>query len=189
MKKSYLFIAAAALCMGAMVSSCGKKTLPQVAGEKEVTVPCADKTTDKDFFRGMGIGQSKDANTAREKARMAANAELATSMSATIKSVSERYVNDAGITAADFSQSFEALTKQVVNQELNNVQQCCIKTFSTTDGMYKVYMAVEASKKDVLEKLEREAAANKKLETAFNREKFRANYEAEMAEFAKKNGY
>jgi len=189
MKKSYLFIAAAALSVGAIVSSCGKKTLPQVAGEKEIVIPCQDKTTDKDFFRGMGIGQSKDANTAREKARMAANAELATSMSVTIKSVTERYVNDAGITAADFSQSFEALTKQVVNQELNNVQQCCIKTVTTTDGMIKVYMAVEANKKDVLEKLEREAAASKKLETAFNREKFRQNYEAEMADFAKKNGY
>ncbi len=187
MKKSFLIVAAAALTMGATLSSCGPKSVATIAGEKEVSVPCQEFTSDKDFFRGVGIGQSKDMNTAREKARMTANAELATSMQTIIKSVGERYVNDAGITASDFSQTYEAMTKQVVNQQINNVRTPCSKTMQTTDGMYKVYMAVEASKEEVLKELERQATAEKKLETLFNREKFRQNFDAEMAEFAGKN--
>jgi hypothetical protein len=189
MKKSFLIVAAAALAMGATLSSCGPKSVTQVAGEKKVTVPCADKTTDKDFFRGFGVGQSKDLNTARQKARMAANEELAGSMTTIIKSVLERYVNDAGNVPADFSQTFEGMAKQVINQEINNLEIACHETTQTQDGMYKYYIAVQASKKDVLEKLERQAAADQKLETLFNREKFRQNFDAEMADFAKKNGY
>jgi len=175
--------------MGATLSSCGKKTVPEIAGAKKVVVPCADKSTDKDFFRGFGVGKSKDLNTARQKARMAANEELAGSMTTIIKSVTEKYVNDAGNVPADFSQTFEVMSRQVVNQEINNVQMACQETTQTKDGMYEFYIAVQASKKDVLEKLEREAAANQKLETAFNREKFREKFDAEMADFAKKNGY
>ena len=189
MRKSFLIVAAAALAMGATFSSCGKKTVPQIAGEKEVTIPCNDKRTDKDFFRGLGVGQSANVNTARDKARMAANAELSGSISTLIKQMSERYVNDAGQKVSDYAETFESMTKQVVNQQISNVSVACEKTMRTTDGMFKVYMSVEANKSEVFKALEREAEANKKLETLFNREKFRENFDAEMAEFAKKQGY
>jgi hypothetical protein len=191
MKRKMIFAAFAAVAVSAvLILSCGGgKTIVKVEGEKEVSIPCADKRTDKTFFRGVGVGQSKDLNTAREKARMNANAELAGSMSTIIKSVAERYVNDAGQVPADYSETFEGMTKQVINQQINNVTICCDKAVMTKDGMYKIYLAVEANKEEVLKAIEREAAANKKLETAFNREKFRQNFDAEMAEFAKKNGY
>ncbi len=186
MKKSFILAAAALVMAGATLSSCGPKSVATAAGEKEVSVPCDDKRTDKDYFRGLGIGQSKDLNTAREKARMAANAELAGSMSTLIKQVAERYVNDAGQKPADFAETFEAMTKQVVNQQINNVSVACNKTMKTQDdAMYKVYMAVEANKEEVYKALEKSAESNKKLETLFNREKFRQNFDAEMAEFAK----
>jgi hypothetical protein len=52
------------------MSACGgPKSIAKVAGETEVSVPCDDKRTDAQFFRGLGVGQSKDLNTAREKAR------------------------------------------------------------------------------------------------------------------------
>ena len=185
MKKSFLLIAAAAFAVGAMFSSCGPKSVAKIAGEREVSVPCADFSTDDKFFRGVGTAQSGDLNTARERARMAANTELATSMSAVIKSVSERYVNDAGVTAADFAQLFEGLTRQVVNQQINNVRVACNQTNQTQDGtMYRVYMAVEASKEEVLAELQRQAAADQRIQTLFDRERFRQSYEAEMAEFA-----
>ena len=185
MRKSFLFVAAAALAVSATVSSCGKRSVATVAGEKEVSVPCDDKRTDKDFFRGLGIGQSKDLNTAREKARMNANAELSGSITTLIKQVAERYVNDAGQSPSDYAETFEAMTKQVINQQISNVSVACHKTMQTKDGMYKVYMAVEANKNEVYKALEQQAEANKKLETLFNREKFRQNFDAEMAEFAK----
>ncbi|GHT72338.1 hypothetical protein FACS189456_0560 [Bacteroidia bacterium] len=183
MKKMYLKIAA--IAVGCTVVSCGSpKSIVKVNEEQEVTVPCADYFTNATHFRGQGVGQSKDLNTAREKARMAANTELAGSISTTIKQVSERYVNDAGQSPADYGETFEALTKQVINQQISNLQICCNKV-TQKDGMYKVYMAVEADAKKVFEALDRTAASNKKMETIYNREKFRANYDAEMEAFAK----
>lgn len=166
----------------------GPKQIAAVANEQEVAIPCDDKKTDKDFFRGLGIGQSKDLNTAREKARMTANAELAGSISTLIKSVAERYVNDAGQSPADYSETFEAMSKSVVQQQVSNLTVCCNKTTRTTDGMFKVYLAMEAAKDAVYASLEKNAAADKKLETIFNREKFRKSFDAEMETFAKSYG-
>ena len=185
MKKMYLKVAAIAVCAGVAVSGCKPTSVAMVAGEREVSIPCDDKRTDKDFFRGLGIGQSKDLNTARDKARMNANAELAGSISTTIKQVLEKYVNDAGQSPADYAETFEGMTKQVVNQQISNVSIACNTTTRTTDDLYKVYMAVEAGKDEVYKALEWDAAGSKKLETIFNREKFRKNFDAEMEAFAK----
>jgi hypothetical protein len=185
MKKMYLKVAAIAVCAGVAVSGCKPTSLAKAAGEKEVSVPCDDKRTDKDFFRGLGIGQSKDLNTARDKARMNANAELAGSISTTIKQVLEKYVNDAGQSPADYAETFEGMTKQVVNQQISNLSIACSQTVQTTDDMYKIYMAVEAAKNEVYKTLERDAAGSKKMETIFNREKFRTKFDAEMEAFVK----
>jgi hypothetical protein len=189
MTKSLILVAIAALGLGAVCSSCAPKSVVVASGETKVSIPCDDKRTDKEFFRGLGIGQSKDLNTARDKARMAANAELAGSITTIIKQVQERYVNDAGQKPSDYSELFEGLTKQVVNQQINNVSVACNQTTTTPDGMYKVYMAVEANKEEVYKALEKGFEAEKKLETLFNREKFRQNFDAEMADFAKKQGF
>ncbi|MDR0712184.1 MAG: hypothetical protein LBF67_07575, partial [Prevotellaceae bacterium] len=169
MKKSFLLIAVAALGLSAICSSCGPKSVASAGGEKVVSIPCDDKRTDKEYFRGLGIGQSKDLNTARDKARMAANAELAGSITTIIKQVQERYVNDAGQKPSDYSELFEGLTKQVVNQQISNLSVACNTTTTTPDGMYKVYMAVEANKEEVYKALEKNFEAEKKLETLFNR--------------------
>jgi uncharacterized protein YmfQ (DUF2313 family) len=172
-------------------SSCGGSkpvSVSQVNDEVEVSVPCGEYYTDKSFFRGQGVGQSKDLNTARDKARMAANTELAGSISTLIKQVSEKYVNDSGQSPADYGETFEALGKQVIQQQISNVLVCCNKTMRTKDGMYKVYMAVQAEAQNVFDAMDRSAASNKKLETLYNREKFRANYDAELDAFAKNQG-
>ncbi|MDR3286923.1 MAG: hypothetical protein LBT27_05730 [Prevotellaceae bacterium] len=171
--------------------SCGgTKAVPitKALNETKVSVPCENSHTDKDFFRGMGVGQSKDLNTARDKARMAANTELASSISTLIKRVAEKYVNDAGQVPSDYAETFEALTREVIQQQISNVSIACNETMRTSDNMYKVYMATEAKKEEVFATLERNAAANKKFETIFNREKFRKHFDEEMDAFAKTYG-
>jgi hypothetical protein len=187
MKKNHRLIAAATLVGGMLtIYACGgPKQITAVTNEKEVDIPCSEKSTDKEYFRGFGIGQSKDLNTARDKARMAANAELAGNISTLIKSVAERYVNDAGQSPADYSETFDAMTKSVVQQQVSNLMVGCNKTMHTKDGMYKVYLTMEAHKDAVFATLERAAANDKKLETIFNREKFRKNFDEEMASFSK----
>jgi hypothetical protein len=192
MKTNYGLIIIVMLSVGAVMASCGgSKQAPsvvQVNQEAEVSVPCEDKFSDAAFFRGIGVGQSKDINTARSKARMAANTELAGSISTLIKRVAEKYVNDAGQVPADYAETFEEMSKEVVQQQISNVSIACNKTVRTTDNMYKVYMATEVRKDEVFATLERNAAASKKLETIFNREKFRKNFDEEMEAFAKTYG-
>ena len=191
MRKSYFINTLTVLIVSVLFVSCGSSKPAQITSvnhETEVSVPCDDQFTDNNFFRGMGIGQSKDLNTAREKARMNANQELATGISVLSKRVAEKYVNDAGQKPADYAETFESLTREVVQQELSNVRVSCNKTTRTQDGMYKVYMAVEASKDEVFSALDRKADADKKLETLYNREKFRQVYNQEMDDFAKSQG-
>ena len=194
MKKGTFSSAAVSMAMavvtaaaaGVMMCACGgPKSVAKAEGEVEVSVPCGDYHTDKEFFRGSGSGQSKDLNTAREKARMAANTELAGSISVVIKGTAERYVNDAGQSPADYGETFETMTRQVINQELSNLSVACNKTMQTRDKMFKVYMAMEVKKDEVFATLERAAANTKKLETIYDREKFRKVYNEEMESMAK----
>lgn len=180
------------LIVCSLLYSCGsskKVSVVDTNREQVVEVPCSELRTDENFFRGFGIGQSKDLNTAREKARMNANAELASNISVFVKRVAEKYVNDAGQSPADYSGTFESMTREVVSQQMSNIATACNKTTQTQDGMYKVYMAVEAPKGEVFEAMDRRAEGSKKLETLFNREKFRKTFDEEMSAFAKENAF
>ncbi|MDR0711223.1 MAG: hypothetical protein LBF67_02600 [Prevotellaceae bacterium] len=73
------------------------------------------------------------------------------------------------------------MTKQVVNQQIGNLSVACSKTMSTSNGMYRVYTVVEASKEDVFKTLEKNVSSQKELETLFNRERFRKDFDEEMA--------
>jgi hypothetical protein len=185
LKKHFLFIAFAVWVMNFGLTSCkGSQSVAQVNQETEVNIPCSDQFTDKNFFRGQGVGQSKDLNSAREKARMNANQELSGSIATLSKRVAEKYVNDAGQQLADYAETFESLTLEVVEQQINNVRVSCNKTMKTTDGMYKIYMAVEVGKDEVFDALNRKAEMNKKMETLYEREKFRQIYNQEMEDFS-----
>jgi hypothetical protein len=167
--------------------ACGASKKSQTAsvpkGETEIVLPCGEFKTDADFFRGIGQGQSRDASTAREKARMNANSELASSISVMVKRVAERYVNDSGQSPADYAEVFESITREVVEQQVSNTIVACSKMTTTQDGMYKSYMALEADKNKVLAAMDARMAADKKMETLYNREKFREQFNAEMAAF------
>ena len=165
------------------LQSCGSSkpvAIAKVNEETEISVPCEDQVTDKDFFRGQGVGQSKDLNTAREKARMNANNALATSIQVMTKRVAESYVNDAGQSAADYATTFESLTREATQETLNNVAISCNKTTKTSDGLYKSYIAVEVGRNEVFEAIDKRAEVNRKIETIYNREKFRKIFDEEM---------
>ncbi|GHU93863.1 hypothetical protein FACS1894156_1320 [Bacteroidia bacterium] len=188
MKKIYVIVCAVSAIALASCGSSKPVSVVAESGAKEVSVPCSDLFTDKDFFRGQGSGTSKDLNTAREKARMVANAELAGSVQTLIRQVGERYVNDAGQSPADYGATYESLTRQVVEQTISNVRVACNKSTQTKDGMYTVYLAVEAGKDEIFAAIDRAAAADKKIETLYEREKFRATYNEELEAFAKNRG-
>lgn len=184
--KTFLFVGAIALSV--VLVSCGgsKPAAKDDSMGKELNIPCSDNEfhADQKFFRGTGTGTSQDLSTAKNKASIDANSNLAASINRTIKTVTDRYTNDRQIgEGSEFEQKFEQLTRDVVNQELNNVSTVCSKTFSK-DGKYTIYMAVEVAKDELLNNIKDKISKDQKLQLDYDKMKFENIFNEEMNKLA-----
>lgn len=177
------------------ISSCGgskkidKDTAERTGGFHELKLPCADKgKSDKKFFRASSVGHSRDLATSREKALLMTKQRLAALISSTIKSVTERYVNEmeAG-DGSEFAQTFENMTRDVVKQKLTDVTITCEKTGQKDDGSYETYMAIEVDKDVILNGINAGVSRDKKMETLYDKERFKKTYEEEMNKMGEGN--
>ena len=170
------------------ITSCGgskkvdKETADRTGGFHELKLPCADKgKSDRKFFRASSVGHSRDLATSREKALLMTKQRLATLINSTLKSVTERYVNEMEAGDGDqFSQTFENMTRDVVNQQLSEITITCEKTGQKDDGSYETYMAIEVDKDVVFKGINAGVSRDKKLETLYDKERFKKTYEEEM---------
>jgi hypothetical protein len=170
------------------LSSCGgsKSAGGDDGMGKEISTPCSDNEfrSDQKFFRGTGVGTSQDLSTAKRKASLDANNNLAAGINRTLKSVTDRYTNERQIGAnSEFEEKFEQLTRDVVNQELNNVSTPCSKTFQK-DGKYTVYMAVEVAKDELLNNIKDKISKDQKLQLDYDKMKFENIFNEEMNKLA-----
>ncbi|SDD13727.1 hypothetical protein [Williamwhitmania taraxaci] len=151
---------------------------------KEVVTPCGDEEfhSDAKFFRGSGIGNSQDQATAKSKANLDAARNLAASINRTLKSVTDRYTNERQIGEnSEFEQKFEDMTRDVVNQEMNNVSTVCAKTYQDPkDKKYKVYMALEVAKDELLNNIKDKISKDQKLQLDYDKQKFENIFNEEM---------
>ncbi len=179
----------AALIVG--LSACGgKKSITKETGFQELEIPCTDKgRSDANFFRAASVGKSQDLATSKEKALLLTKQRLASLISSTLKSVSERYVNemDAG-DASEFNQNFENMTRDVVNQQLVDVTIICEKTGKTSDGKFETYMAIEVSKDAIYNGVNKGIGRDKKLEVKYDQMKFKEKFDEEMNKLEKQQG-
>ena len=82
--------------------------------------------------------------TAKKKARSNAQAELAKTISSTMKIVGDNYVNSTEFNnKEEVTETFNEMSRTVVNETLNGVVTICEKMTKTPDGKYKCYMALE----------------------------------------------
>lgn len=171
------------LAVVTLMSSCNSSKKVSKSDEfTEIKIPCADKgRSSSKYFRASNVGISKDMATSREKALLLTKQRLASLINSRIKSVTERYVNDMDAGgASEFSQTFENMTKDVVNQQLTDVVITCEKVGKKNDGIYQTYVAIEVDKDAILNGVEKKISRDKKLEVMYDREKFRKNFDAEM---------
>jgi len=171
------------VAFGALVfASCGE-TQSVTKGRQEVTIPCADQgQSTKDMFRASATAKSQDLNLAKQKALLNAKQYLASNIASIIKSVSENYANEMDAAGKqEFEQSYQNMTKEVVNQKLNSVKVTCEKYFQAEGGGYEAFVAVEMSKDDILNLTESAISKDKKLEVMYDREKFRQKFDEEMS--------
>lgn len=162
-----------------------KKTTPvqKETGAVEISVPFSSKEyrSDADNFRAKQVGKSPDMATAKKIAFQNARAEMAANINATVKRVTDQYTNQRTVgNAQEFENKFEELSREVVNLEMANVKEIGEKIFKETDGAYSYWIAIEAGKKEVFDKIDAKISSDAKLKLDYDKQKFQQIFDAEM---------
>lgn len=175
----------AALLIGGMTAtSCkGKKEVKAPTGETEIVVPCSgpEYFSNDEFFRSNAVGESQDQAVSKKKAMSNARADLASSIQTTIKGTIDNYVNSREFNnVEEVTERFEGLTREVINQELAGVRTICEKMFTTADGTYKTYIALELSGQELISAMNERLSSDERLRIDYDYEKFKEEFEKEM---------
>ena len=193
--KSINLLIASTLVLSLGLSSCGsKKKATNVAAEEEqlVTFYCdgPEYRTDKKAFRSNAIGESQDQMVARKKAMSNAKSALAGQIQTVIKGTTDNYVNSREFNnVEEVEERFETLTREVVNQQLNDVRTICQKHTRTKNGKYKTYLAIEMSTDALEEALKNSLSKDKRLKVDYDYEKYKETFEKEMDKLDNQGGY
>ncbi len=156
----------------------------------EITVPLSGKEyqSTKEIFRAKSVGKSPDIATAKKIALSNAKAELAGLITTTIKSVTHNYTNQRSVAdAQDFENKFENLTKDIVNQQLNNVAVVGEKVFKDKTGTVEYWVAIEMSTASVIDELNSKISQNQKLQIDYDKKKFEEATKEEFEKMEKSN--
>jgi hypothetical protein len=177
------------------LSSCKSKQ-KTISSKSEVgkileDLPCEDQgRSDKKFFRASSMATSSDLQLAKEKALLAAKQRLVTLINSNTKSVTDRYVNEREFTnASEFEGKFENLTREVADETLNNIVVTCEKASVLDDKKYRAFIAIEVSKEDIMNGIDRKLTKDQKLQVDYDKKKFEEIFNQEMEKMADERGY
>ena len=165
-----------------------KQSIQKATGDVEITLPFSSKEyrSDADHFRAKQVGKSPDLATAKKIAFQNAKSEMAANINSTIKRVTDQYTNQRTVgNTQEFENKFEELAREVVNLEMSNVKEIGEKTFQSQDDKgYSYWIAIEAGKKEVFEKLDARISNDSKLKLDYDKQKFQNIFDAEMKKLA-----
>jgi hypothetical protein len=166
-----------------------KKTQPiqKETGAIEISVPFSTKEfrSDEDNFRAKQVGKSPDLATAKKIAFQNAKSEMAANINSTIKRVTDQYTNQRTVgNKQEFENKFEELAREVVNLEISNVREIGEKIFKETDGSFSYWIAIEAGKKTIFDKVDAKISKDAKLQLDYDKQKFQNIFDAEMKKLA-----
>ncbi|MGE0089500.1 MAG: hypothetical protein AB7S50_08520 [Bacteroidales bacterium] len=183
---------AATIVAGSIFTGCKSKEVTSVKDEVIVEVFCSgpEYRTDKNTFRANATGESTDMEIARKKASSNTKAALAAQIETTIKGVTDNYVNSREFNnVEEVEERFEALNREVVNQQLNNVKTICEKITKTKEGTYKCYMAIEMGVDALEEALNNKLSKDQRLKVDYDYEKYKETFNKEMEKLENSGGY
>lgn len=181
-KVMYSGLALVATLMLVGCSGTKKVVKEKEEGTVEIVLPLSGKEyqSDKEYYRAKSSGKSPDIATARKIAINNAKSEVAGLISAKIKSVTDNYTNQRSVTdSQDFENKFENMSREVVNQQLVDVQiigEKLLKSGST----YEYWIAISVSKKAILDGINNSISKNQKLQIDYDKKKFEEIYNKEM---------
>jgi hypothetical protein len=162
-------------------------TIQKETGAVEISVPFSGKEfrTDENFFRAKQSAKSPDQATSRKIAYQNARGEMAGNINAIVKRVTDQYTNQRTVgNAQEFENKFEELSREVVNLEMANVREIDSKLFREPDGSYTTWIAIEANKKEVFEKIDAKISSDAKLKLDYDKQKFQQIFDSEMKKLA-----
>jgi hypothetical protein len=188
MNKAQLMIIPALAIMGLTECKSKKGTPVQKdTGATEISVPFSGKEyrSDQDNFRAKQVGKSPDLATAKKIAFQNAKSEMAGNINSVIKRVTDQYTNQRTVgSTQEFENKFEELSRDVVNMEMSNVKEIGEKIFKETDGAYSYWIAIEANKKEVFDKIDQRISNDAKLKLDYDKQKFQQIFDSEMKKMA-----
>ena len=142
--------------------------------------------SDKNTFRGNAIGESLDQMTAKKKARSNTQAEIAKTISSTMKIVGDNYVSSSEFNnKEEVTETFNEMSRTIVDEQLKGVVTICEKMTKTAQGKYKCYMAMEIAAEKLASKYHERLSKDEKLRADYNYEKFKETFEKEMERMSK----
>lgn len=188
MKTSTLKVLGLIVVAGMMFYSCGssKKITPKNDGEIEVVTYCSgtEYQSNNKVFRYTGIGESMNQMTAKNMAMSQARAGLASTITTTVKAVTDTYVKSGNFNnKEEFLSNFEGMNREIVNQTLAGAIVVCEKMTRTQQGTYKSYICLEYGSSEVLQNINKSATSQEILKVDYNYEKFKNTFEEEMSKF------
>ena len=189
MKKFIVLSMVAAASLVAFNGCGGPKKVGEDTGAVEIQVPFSGKEyqSNKEFFRSTQSGKSPDLSTAKKIALNNAKSEVAGLINTTIKTVTDNYTNQRSVTdAQDFENKFETMTREVVNQNLNDISIIGEKIFKQKNNTYEYWIVIEISKEAILNGINSKVSANQKLQIDYDKKKFEEVYNAEMSKMEQK---
>lgn len=186
--KKLIYLSTAALLL--VAASCKSKKGIVVADESNIiaALPCDEfKSSTETVFRATQSQKSSDLSLSREKALVVAKQRLAGLIETKIKSVTDRYVDEYQTNAGlEMKGKFNNLTREIINQQLNDVKILCEKTAREKDGTYTSYVAIEMSKDALKTAMENKLSDKAKLAVDYDKMKFEQIYNEEMKKLEEK---
>lgn len=199
--KNVLRYGMACWVVAALATGCGSKAPQSSVKRTEIEMPFADHRTDKEAFRGVGIGKSPDRGFALEQAKLDARTSIAQEVETGVKSAIERYREQYNSTDDTVENSYgtkmEELTLNLVDQTLSNTRVEDQKVYEIDEDdrlMYEANVAMILKRDEFMNALERAIddsntmSDETKVRIEYDRQKFREVFEQEMEQLRKEEG-
>lgn len=189
MSKTHLLLIPAIAVLSLTTACKSKKAAPvqQQTGAVEISVPFSSKEyrSDENTFRAKQVGKSPDLATAKKIAFQNARAEMAANINSLVKRVTDQYTNQRTVgNNQDFENKFEEQAREVVSLQMANVKEIGEKIFAEPNGGYSYWIAIEADKKGVFDKIDQKVSSDDKLKLDYDKQKFQQIFDDEMKKMA-----
>ncbi len=188
MKTKISFIILTALLISIISSCSSTKKIEDINKSTEVRLPFEGNQykNDKDYFRAVQSGKSPDLSTAKKIALLNAKEEMAANIQSTIKRVTKQYTNQRTVdNPSAFEKKFQEDAREIVKQELFDVNIMDSKVFRETNGTYTYWVVVETSRQGILNKINESIPRDKQLKLDYDEAQFNKIFNDEMKKFDK----